>query len=414
MSRLNPRLFSTHPVTRSALAEALVSKLALLTLDTILDRYQDVVITKSDLFKWLLQYDPLVSIISYSDAWDGFAKLPSRYSVRSIHNGAEPTLRIQTGDVASVVGSISSDIKCGLYQRLDEQDPNLQHLFAANEEPPRPETLPRMDIHGRLLTSADDKLDQLIKILEPISGFMQRAFEEQSIAAVVARQNQLALEDIEKKIEQLSAAQQPAQFAQMKEMTMAERITKAATETGTGVLSAIQEGGKISLSQKANQGVVDLFHKHLGHHIPGATSPVGKKIEAIAIPAILHFGAAAFSDKIPHVDVVQRACLRAITGESKDGMDGMLEVLMPIFREIVASEGIVGEAMKEMARTEVAKIEQAPTMPQLSAHDIQAQALMDSFIEQVKNAKPGEPVEIRLTLPARTEEPRSLVPPFEK
>lgn len=407
VSRLNHRLFATHPVTRSALAEALVSKL---TIGLPADRLHDIYISRADLFRWLIQTDPSASVLSYMRVWCDFANRVTIIS-KADHtsNGQEPSLKIRIGDTYSVIESIIREVGYGTFQSMDEQDENLRHLF--EELPMLPPAQPRMDIQGRLATTADDKLERIAAALEPIQALVQRMFEEQSIAAILARQNQLALEDFEEQIKQLRATQQPIQCSALKEMTMAEKIVKAATETSTGVLSAIQEGGKISLSQKANKGVVEVFHKHLGHHIPGATSPVGKKIEALAIPSILHFGAAMLSDKVPHVDVIQRACLRAITGESKDGMDGIINVLMPVFQEILAGEGIVGEAMKEMSKVEVAKVEQAPAVPQLSAHE--AQTLMASFLEQMKNAKPGEPVEIKLTLPARAlEESKPLVPPF--
>jgi hypothetical protein len=416
-SPFNPRLFLTHPVTRSTVAEAFIVHLATTEPPDRNERY--VQVTKSDMLKVLLRLDPRASPLSLDRAWPEFVERVTYYGQTwSTSNGNDGvTLQFDRNLIQYVSQRVAADVAGGVFLGMDERDPALRHLFEEDEPPILPPVQPRMDVEGRLMTTADDKLDQLVRVVEqliqiaePDQRLLYRVLEEQRATAIVAQQNKLAIEDVEIKIEQLMESQRLRQSVTGEEMTMAEKLVKAATETSTGVLSAIQEGGKISLSQKANKGVVEVFHKHLGHHIPGATSPVGKKIEALAIPSILHFGAAMLADKVPHVDVIQRACLRAITGESKDGMDGIVEALMPVFKEILAGEGIVGEAMKQMSSAEP-QIAATSAPPQLSASE--AQALMASFLEQMKNAPPGEPVEIKLTLPARTAEPRPLVPPFE-
>ena len=413
-SPFNPRLFLTHPVTRSAIAEAFIVQLATAEPPARDERYTTV--KKTDILKALLRMDPKASPISLDCAWPEFVERITCYGQTwSASSGNEAAAVQFDHHQAHYVGQrIASDVAAGVFLSMDERDPALRHLF--EEEQPRREAGPpfRVDVNGRLLTTADDKLERIASTLEATQGLMQRAFEEQSLAHILASQNKLAIEDIGREIAEWKRSTAPIEAVPIqfreKEMTMPERFVKAATDTGTGVLSAIQEGGKISMSQKANKGLVHVWHKHLGKHIPGATSPIGQKIEAIAIPGILHFAAAALSDKIPHVDVVQRACLRAITGESKDGMDDALEVLLPLFQEIISAEGIVGEAMKQMSQAEP-KLATSPEPARLEGHD--TRALAESIMAQLQAIPAGEPVEVKLVV-TRKEEPQQLVPSFEK
>lgn len=388
VSRPNPRLLLTHPITRTDIAEAIIEFLI-----TNISGNDVVWITRQNIFEHLLRIEPKASALSFIRIWPDLVRnlVYSRYADTQYSDG-EQILTIKKNDTRQFIDDIVYKINYKEFEDLDRKDETLKHLFEEDEElyEKSSKFAPnfKFDMMGRLCTTDNGKFDK--------------------IEAQLDRMNETAAKIIEI-AERIAAKQQPDKIEEKKEMNMAERITKAAAETGTGVLSAIQEGGKISLSQKTNQQIVNLFHKHLGHHIPGAISPVGRKVEAIAIPGLLHFAAAAFSDKLPHVDVVQRACLRAITGESKDGMDEVVDVLLPLFRDIISSEGLVGEAIKEMASVE--QIEQAPVPAQIEGHD--TRALAESLMEQLKSIPAGEPVEIKLVV-SRKETTKQLVPPFEE
>jgi hypothetical protein len=166
-------------------------------------------------------------------------------------------------------------------------------------------------------------------------------------------------------------------------MTMAERIKNAALETGTGVVSAFQEGLKISGSQRLSKKVVSVFHSKLGQHIPGAETAVGQKVEQLMIPALVHFMSSAFSDKVPKADLVQRTCLRAITGEAKDSGDELLDLFLPVFGEIASMDSMTDLA-SQFAQ------EDTPEMAEKSS----AQSLSESIAGQLDGLQDGDKVEI--------------------
>ena len=183
--------------------------------------------------------------------------------------------------------------------------------------------------------------------------------------------------DAQSKVAAVEAATEP------KRMTMSDKIKDAAFQTSTGVVSAFQEGLKISGSQSISKKVVTVFHSKLGQHIPGATTPFGEKIEGVMIPALVHFLSTAFSDKVPKSDHVQRMCLRAITGEAKDSGDKLMEMLLPVFSEIASMETI-GDLTNQFSE------EDNPALTDKSS----VTSLSESIAHQLGDLKEGDKIEV--------------------
>lgn len=380
-----PPLTNTHPVTRTQIVEAILRFLTRIDVKKNLPEFPgdsgpEIRIDSGDIFEILETQDPLISPHWFNLQWESFLLR----CVNDLHpmgfDYYNKILRIEdVKNIKDIIRNINFNLQNKIYEYHDLHDDNLMKALREQRGTPQVDIgkiLERMEAHEAFVAQSIGNLSDGLAYL---SRLHQENIQAQLAAAIAVE------------------AKEPK-----RRLTMSEKIVKAATETSTGVLSAIQEGGKISMSQKANKGLVTLFHKHLGKHIPGATSPIGQKIESIAIPGLLHFAAAALSDKVPHTDVVQRACLRAITGESKDGMDDALEVLVPLFNEIISAEGIVGEAVKQMS--------QAEPPAQLEGHD--TRALAESIAAQLKQIPAGEPVTIELRV--KREEKALPLPSSEK
>ena len=59
-----------------------------------------------------------------------------------------------------------------------------------------------------------------------------------------------------------------------------DKMVGAAVSTGTGVVTAFQEGLAIAGSQEVSDRIVKIFHEKLGHNIPMASSPAGSSWSA--------------------------------------------------------------------------------------------------------------------------------------
>jgi hypothetical protein len=223
--------------------------------------------------------------------------------------------------------------------------------------------------------------DELVEYMKSLNSNIEKMAEHQ--LALAQQQTALAQAANQLFAQQQAAEKAIEEAAQPKVKTMAEKIRDAALETGTGVVSAFQEGLKISGSQRLSKKVVKVFHNNLGKHIPGAETAIGVKVEGVMIPALVHFMANAFSDKVPKADIVQRTCLRAITGEAKDSGDELLDMFLPVFAEIASMDN-----MTELAAQFVDEDE-----GQL-AENSSAKSLAESVAGQLSGIPEGAKVEI--------------------
>jgi hypothetical protein len=205
-------------------------------------------------------------------------------------------------------------------------------------------------------------------------------------------------------------------------MAVKEKITGAALETGTGVVDALKEGFAISGSQKVSDKLVEVFHKHLGHHVPMASSPIGQQLERFMIPALLHFAAGVAPDKLPGSAVIQKTCLRAITGVAKDDGDAIMGALLPMLGEVLklgATDGFDLTSMMSGA-TQVEQVTGAEQRTALAQQSTASQ-LAASLQQQLDAAEEGEEVVISIKKKGATkkngkakamEEDHGIVPPF--
>jgi hypothetical protein len=180
-------------------------------------------------------------------------------------------------------------------------------------------------------------------------------------------------------------------------MAIKEKVTTAAVSTGTGALDAFKEGLAISGSQQVSDKLVALFHAKLGHNIPMASSPLGQQFERLAIPAVVHMLAGLMPEKIPGAEIVQKTCMRAITGVAKDDGDALIEAALPMFAEIVKIGTTDGFDLVSMMASG-AQVEQigVGTESKALAQQSRAGALTEALQRQLEAAEEGEEVVISI------------------
>lgn len=195
-----------------------------------------------------------------------------------------------------------------------------------------------------------------------------------------------------------------------------EKIVGAATSTGEGVVGAFKEGLAISGSQQVSDRIVAVFHAKLGHNIPMASSPIGQQVERVAFPAIIHMIAGLMPDKVPGAALVQKTCMRAITGVAKDDGDLLIKTLLPVFAEVLKMGATDGgfDLASMMGTTTVEQMmgqEQGKALAQQPEMSALAEALSKGFAD----TEEGEPVEVTITMKkgkrARAVEDNGIVPP---
>lgn len=168
-------------------------------------------------------------------------------------------------------------------------------------------------------------------------------------------------------VQQVEAPRVEAPRVEEKEkkgMSIEERVTGSAVQTGSGVVAAMKEGLAISGSQQISDGIVRVFHEHLGSHVPVMDSPLGKQVERLAIPALLHFLVGIAADKVPGAELIQKTCLRAITGVAKDDGDAVIKALRPMFDDLARMAATDGMELAAMASGLIKSVP-APTVDSL-------------------------------------------------
>ena len=148
-------------------------------------------------------------------------------------------------------------------------------------------------------------------------------------------------------------------------MSSRKPIMEAAKSSGGDLFAAAKAGVKISGSQAVARQIVAAVRRITGDaHPVFFDSTLGKKIEPAVLITIVHVMANTFSDSLPHADKVMAACAYAMTGETKDNMDAVIEQFEPIFLEIaqLAPKGLEGSVAVEPApeADNVTPIEEAP------------------------------------------------------
>ena len=397
-----------RPLTRVETVEAFHKYVSILSAQAEHGKNQPISeplfrITKSCFFKFMLDLDPLISSVSLENRWDYLCKQLPLFFRSYIYSTTE-FFEIKNCEMPLVIDSVLRWAQSRQPEYADQKDDSL------NQQQP-PHSVAPTGILKEMIERDNSILERLNGINSALLIISQDISESNKLYASARRDvmgNQVVSIDPQQLEKLVTMAAIPAAEEKTGRLTMSERITKAAVETGTGVLSAIQEGAKISTSQQTAKKIVTLFHNKLGHHIPGASTPIGQKAEEIMIPAFVHFAAAAFSDKIPKADFVQRACLRAITGTSKDGTDDMLEVLLPLFKEIVSME-----TMSEMAQQfagEPAITGQEPAQ----LDEAKTNVLSAAVAQQIRELPAGEEFEIVIRRPKSQVEEKQLVPNFKE
>jgi hypothetical protein len=371
-------------------------------------------ISKSAFFKYFLTLDPKASLVSFDTAWEYNINKLNTYAPMYYNTTHNVGVQFDLQNLHSLTSNGMALLKHEMLLEDDKRDKALAHLFAtpADQEGAQPAGV-KTGILQEMVKRDSAILEKLEGINGAVLALAQSVAETNQLYMTTRRDglgNQIVSIDPQQLEKLITVAAIPAAEEEPRRLTMAERITKAAVETGTGVLSAIQEGTKISTSQQTAKKIVALFHSKLGHHIPGASTPIGQKAEEIMIPAFVHFAAAAFSDKIPKADFVQRACLRAITGTSKDGTDEMLAVLLPLFQEIISMETVSGFA--QQFANESAPALEGQQAPRLEGVD--TKALSAALAQQLHELPEDEDFEIVIRRPKTKIEEQPLVPEFQK
>jgi len=386
-------------------------------------------VRKEDFFKYILNLDPTVSSISLEERWDYFKR-------KNIHPVGHYQFYM-TGKNDYELDYLLSDIKDAIksFKEEDEKDPSLSTLGEYTEAPALPVSNEQLEAligikdelsslgerykeradaeyHGYGPNPIRDSLDSINENLSTLASIYQERERERQESKYLGNPIEGSLDLIGDKISTLTETireqhkglgrlielqeQQllPEPEPEQRELTMAERVKNAALETGEGVASAFQEGLKISGSQQLSKKVVDVFHSKLGHHLPGAETAVGQKIEGFAIPALVHFMASAFSDKIPKADLVRSTGLRAITGEAKDSGDELLGLLLPVFSEIASIDNMADIA-SQFAVEE--------TSGQLADGSSAGQTLQD-YVSSQLNIPEGAKVEVNIITDKKEDE----------
>lgn len=356
----------------------------------------NVKINKKDYFKYVLDLDQTISSISLEKIWEEYKRRAAYFFTIYL-----PENDNKEQDLINRLRSIRDEIEQA--KKLDAQDPDLSPAALAEymETPVSPEQLEAfVGIKDELKALRNSYENQTAEARyakqlaeqsgNPIENSLDTIGSNIAVLTETIKQQQEGLGRlIELQEQQLLPEPEPEQ----RELTMAERVKNAALETGTGVAAAFQEGLKISGSQQLSKKVVDVFHNKLGHHLPGAETAVGQKIEGFAIPALVHFMASAFSDKIPKADLVQRTCLRAITGEAKDSGDELLGLLLPVFSEIASIENMADIASQFADESE----------GELPAEASGGQSVEDMLANQLKLPE-GAKVEVNIITEKKEEE----------
>ena len=370
-----------------------------------------IVIFKSGFLAFLLRTDPTISSISFEGLWPYLCEKVTQYcngNFQYVYD--KPGLQVRERDIENSLRSISQFVTLGIPLEDDKLDETL------NKSEPQDSVAPT-----GILKQMIDRDNAILKRLDSINDATL------ALAQNIAEANQFQIRPIRDTLGNLVVSINPQQFEKLmmsatvaelttteeepRRLTMSEKITKAAVETGTGVVSAMQEGLKISVSQQSAKKIVQLFHSKLGHHIPGASTPLGQKAEEIMIPAFVHFTASALSDKIPKAEFVQRACLRAITGTSKDSGDELLEMLLPLFNEIISMETMNEVAQQFAGEPAIGSQEPA------QLEGIETKALSTMLAQQLRDIPAGEEFEIvirRPESPSRSKATGSGIPEVDR
>jgi hypothetical protein len=360
-----------------------------------------IVVTKTDFFDFLQDMDRLISSVSFEERWRFLCEeLP--YNCGGNVFADSYKFQLRKSYLEGFANKILMLIQSKQPQIWDDHDEKL----------PRQETQHGVATTGILkeMIERDNAiLARLNGINDAVLALAQSVSEATRLNASMRRDitgSQIVSIDPQQLEKLVAMAAITTAEEEPRRLTMSEKITKAAIETGTGVVSAMQEGLKISVSQQSAKKIVQLFHQKLGHHIPGASTPLGQKAEEIMIPAFVHFTASALSDKIPKAEFVQRACLRAITGTSKDSGDELLEMLLPLFNEIISME-----TMSEVAQQFTGELAITGQRP-VSLEGVESKSLSAALAQQLREIPEGEEFEIVIRRPKAQTEEKPLFPSF--
>lgn len=401
----------SRPLTRVEIFEAFHKYVSIRSADVLDKKYESenlVFIPKSGFLSFLLSVDPTVSSMSFEDLWPYICEKATQHcngNFQHLHD--KPSLQVRERDVESSLRSISWFIKSGIPLEDDKRDKSINSEETQPTEAPTGILKEMIDRDNAILKRLDSIKDVTVALTTSIAEANQLQIHtlRDIYGSQIVSINQ---QQFEKLVKSVSVAEFPVTEEEPRRLTMSEKITKAAVETGTGVVSAMQEGLKISVSQQGAKKIVQLFHSKLGHHIPGASTPLGQKAEEIMIPAFIHFAASALSDKIPKAEFVQRACLRAITGTSKDSGDELLEMLLPLFNEIISMETMNEVAQQFAGDTAITSQEHAQFTR------VESKALSAALAQQLRDIPAGEEFEIVIRRPRAQVEAKPLVQTFSK
>lgn len=396
----------SRPLTRVELFEALHKYVSIKSAEALDQQHgpeKQIFILKNRFFKFLVGIDPTISSVSFENLWPYLCEKVFQYCSGRFQNLYDkPGLQVRERDLDASLRDISQFIRSGVPLTDDKCDESLNQKRA-----PTGVQKEIVERDNAILKRLDDIKDATVALTTSMAEANQlriHTLHDMSGRMVVSINQQ----QFDKLIASYSMSELPVTTEEPRRLTMSEKITKAAVETGTGVISAMQEGIKISVSQQSAKKIVQLFHSKLGHHIPGASTPLGQKAEEIMIPAFVHFTASALSDKIPKAEFVQRACLRAITGTSKDSGDELLEMLLPLFNEIISMETMNEVAQQLAGEPAIANQEHA------QLEGMESKALSAALAQQLREIPEGEEFEIVIRRPRAKVEAKPLVPLFSE
>jgi len=333
------------------------------------------VVTRAQLYSEMLKIDPSISSIVFNDLWEEFSRQGTYGLNLSIHQGYDNLYFVQN-DRRLVLSNLRS--KMGHWQ---SHSLKYQHYKGVGEKDNQEKQEDPLVV---AVQGIEKRLSCIEGIKDQLSLTNEQLGEALSVFATVMKQQS---EAEQQRLEQIELANHNL-ATRRKGQSMKERLAEAAMDTGTGVVSAFQEGLKIAGSQRTSKKVVEIFHNKLGHHIPGAETQIGQTVESVSIPALVHCMVGIFADKVPKAEFVQRTCLRAITGEAKDTGDQLLDLFLPVFNEI-ANMDTMDEVTRAFSDEETPSLQEGK----------QTDQLLNDLTSKIQNAAPGSEICISVKAP---------------